>query len=753
MKFRERIANAIKGFVANPSQFFFGLTSLASNLRRRSVETDPVGNYAGWVYAAASKRAKRVGAIELELYQLARDGALNELEDHEILSLLHRANPAQSKYQFFFTLELFIIIWGSAPVYKDRAGTNKILNLWPLRPDLLRAITDSKGNVVKYDYTIGGMVQTLPAEDVILINEPNPKDLRQGYSALNAAALEVDADMAAAIWNKMLVENWAEPGGILTTEQKLSDAEFTRLEKTWNARKGSGDAARAAVLEKGLKYEAIGRSPKEMDLVEQRGAHRNAIVAILGVPMSIMTSEDVNLANAEVGERVFARDTIDPEMNLIISTLNEFLVPEYGDDLMLSYESPIPQDQTQDLALATGGTSGFFLTTNEKRELFNYAPLEGGDSIFVPLGYVPQIGDGKVDPYGSTDPAKSALPQGIKFVEMKVKKESHLSPKLKSIKRRIMARQHLRKAITGRIADGVRARIADAVKGAEEGKKLTIKIVGAREEARDGSVKAEVKEGENMDPRLKAERIDYLAKLTIAIAKGKAQYGAYFKTQEKEVLANLKEVGLPKAYRGKLSKKSIGNWVNQILFDAHDANNKIVELSSALYRDNITIGAAAVASLLGIDPSNILATPHVVDFIKDRSFLQLGVNDTTRDALRASLTEGVQKGEGLGEIRDRITGIYTDATGFRAETIARTEVGASQNFGRTAEMTNQKVEKKVWICIFSNSRDAHMDADGQVVDVRDSFSVGGESLDYPGDPAGSPENTINCQCSVSPTLG
>jgi uncharacterized protein with gpF-like domain len=176
-------------------------------------------------------------------------------------------------------------------------------------------------------------------------------------------------------------------------------------------------------------------------------------------------------------------------------------------------------------------------------------------------------------------------------------------------------------------------------------------------------------------------------------------------------------------------------------------------MTGDMYRDNITTGARAVASLLGIDASNVLATPFVVDFITDRSFLMMAVNKTTTDALRSTLVEGVAEGEDMGQIRDRITKVYDEAQDFRAETIARTEVGAAQNFGRDAEMKNQKVQKKRWISIFSNSRASHMAASEQVVEVGETFLVEGEELEYPGDPNGSPGNTINCQCSVSPTLG
>jgi hypothetical protein len=41
-------------------------------------------------------------------------------------------------------------------------------------------------------------------------------------------------------------------------------------------------------------------------------------------------------------------------------------------------------------------------------------------------------------------------------------------------------------------------------------------------------------------------------------------------------------------------------------------------------------------------------------------------------------------------------------------------------------------------------RPDHADAEGQIVGINESFYVGGEYLDYPGDDKGSPEQTINC---------
>lgn len=50
------------------------------------------------------------------------------------------------------------------------------------------------------------------------------------------------------------------------------------------------------------------------------------------------------------------------------------------------------------------------------------------------------------------------------------------------------------------------------------------------------------------------------------------------------------------------------------------------------------------------------------------------------------------------------------------------------------------------------TRDEHSEANGQVVGINEPFVVGGEQLMYPGDPAGSAWNTINCRCTTKTIL-
>lgn len=88
--------------------------------------------------------------------------------------------------------------------------------------------------------------------------------------------------------------------------------------------------------------------------------------------------------------------------------------------------------------------------------------------------------------------------------------------------------------------------------------------------------------------------------------------------------------------------------------------------------------------------------------------------------------------------------------------IARTETTTATNYATTLSAENSDFElEKTWISAQDNrtrrppkSRFDHYDMNGQKVDANRPFFVGGEELQYPGDPKGALGNTINCRCKL-----
>jgi SPP1 gp7 family putative phage head morphogenesis protein len=128
--------------------------------------------------------------------------------------------------------------------------------------------------------------------------------------------------------------------------------------------------------------------------------------------------------------------------------------------------------------------------------------------------------------------------------------------------------------------------------------------------------------------------------------------------------------------------------------------------------------------------------------------------DTLMQEVRATLAEGVTLNESLSQLTARVAEKLDEAEQGRALTIARTETLSAYNFaGVEAWRQSGDVEELEWLSARDEAvRPAHADADGEVAGINDGFDVDGETLEYPGDPNGSPENVINCRCVAIPVV-
>lgn len=163
---------------------------------------------------------------------------------------------------------------------------------------------------------------------------------------------------------------------------------------------------------------------------------------------------------------------------------------------------------------------------------------------------------------------------------------------------------------------------------------------------------------------------------------------------------------------------------------------------------------ALSATELGLTFTFDVHDPNVVRAMdKQLQRFATEVNDTTWDALKTSLAEGIAEGEGIGQLAERVDAVMLDRIKSSKETIARTEVTASSTIG-TQESWKQSgvVAGKEWIAALdSRTRETHIHAHGQIVGIDDDFTVGGATGTGPGMMSSAAES-VNCRCSIAPVL-
>lgn len=85
----------------------------------------------------------------------------------------------------------------------------------------------------------------------------------------------------------------------------------------------------------------------------------------------------------------------------------------------------------------------------------------------------------------------------------------------------------------------------------------------------------------------------------------------------------------------------------------------------------------------------------------------------------------------------------------QAERIARTESTAAYNAGTLNAFYEEDAGVKVWLSLIDDrTRESHLEATGQCVDISDYFSVGIASMEMPGDPSAPEEERVNCRCTM-----
>lgn len=116
---------------------------------------------------------------------------------------------------------------------------------------------------------------------------------------------------------------------------------------------------------------------------------------------------------------------------------------------------------------------------------------------------------------------------------------------------------------------------------------------------------------------------------------------------------------------------------------------------------------------------------------------------------RASMVEGLGQGETIPELANRVRAAVP-RTEPEARRVARTEVISASNGASIAQARSAGYPMtKTWQATEDGrTRPAHVIADGQTVPLDASFTVGGEQLDFPGDPRGRADNVINERCTL-----
>lgn len=604
--------------------------------------------YRSWVYSSAKKISDNVAGIldsNLRLFRRIGPGKSDEVEAHAVLDLLDRVNENMTRYDLLELLSLHLELAGEHFWWKVRSNSGQIVEIWPWLNPVHMGVLPGKDRLVEgYIYqTPSGERIPFERQDILHFKYTNPVNPYRGMSPVKAAELAVASDQQASKWNWRFFRQGAKPYLAMSVPGTLTQDQYDRVIKQWESRHmGEDNAHKLAIVESGTPQERteikeIGVKQKDMDFIEQRRMSKEEIYEIFGIPAGLVSSKDVNRATAEAHRAVFIEDTIIPKLRKIVSYLNEFLLPDFKDDrLFFDFDDPSPRNLEEDLSYYESGLKNGWLSPNEVRNEENLPPYEGGSQFFIPQNVV-SVG---------TEPKESkGLPR--KFNTKKL----------------------------GRTQQEV---IAEMTK--EELARYRKRKNGKEKEAdKKGKVTRSLAENEKAEIwRKKVIRTDEDEKNFARLLRKE------FSRQEEEVLKTVTK----KSYSEKGFEFNVAKEATRM----EDIFGPFVRIIIAKY------GAEALETLIP-DVTFSDSTARISRFLKEEGLkFAKEINKTTKVAIAENLRRGVEAGEGITKLKNRVRAVFSEASNVRAERIARTEVSRASNMG-TIEGWQQSglVKKKEWL--------------------------------------------------------
>ncbi len=665
---------------------------------------------------AVSRRAAKYLSGELGIARTkqnvqiaAEDDDFEIVDVHESIVIMDRPNRwVRSSTDFRFAQQYAKELTGNSYAAWV-AGENA---MYTLNPQFVSVIPDEDGDELIGSYTYGrdtaAAMELFPDE---ILHGTLYTDFRQPYygvSWLNAIIDTADLWIATEAYLRKTMRSSGRPDILLHFEGQYSPEQFNQTKRNFYARVrdimrgGRRSEDKGNIIVTG-EHEGrptaipLGTPPKDMASVEIANDAERTIGNAAGIPETVYRMSESNLASARTGEMVWKRDTIMPRCVREAEEMTEWLhanFPEAKDgEWFFAPENCVPADREADERVAIGGWQSGLIRRNEARTVLGYDPIEGdeGEVFFADTQPKQEAGSDPLAALFGTRPAQAAQqPQ-------------------------------------------TREALPEAVKAHDPGDEDDAKPVEPKQPDKPAPCGCGTKSG---TPWLASKAwkdalaVDEAPDLGDQVERSRESalklvnaYNDVFERMRDEIigLTEAAPMGLkganPRRYRTKDAIGDIlrawgiaqpGKWADSLFEDTQPLIEDEFYIVAGEQIEAIRAGASSevAESIPTGDPRDMVLQSdrgaQAAAKFADRYRRDMDqVIATLADDLARNISEGLEQGESLRQIQDRILNLYNaESEGVagtmsqrRAATIARTEVSRASTDGRIAGMAGSNVVK------------------------------------------------------------
>lgn len=336
-----------------------------------------------WVFADVQAIANEFSTSEL-IVKERRGDTLEDVDNHDLERIWESPNEHLGRSFVMSFWAWSYVLASKAYLYwvPDLTGT-ALMEVWPVPPWMIRPIPDKQQFISGYAFKSSQYADTIviPPDRITFSHSVNLFDVRDGMSFLVAAMTEINADLAASMWNlNFFDENNGVPDGLISLSKDALDPDVERVR--WELRDFFGGTKRGIAVARGgdLDYKPFGRTQKDMEFSQGREFASKVIGRTLGFPDGYW-SDLANRANAEQARRTMISGAVWPllvRLSEDMNTARRGVVQRwYGDMTRVEFKDIRPEDKESKRAELAAYAP--FVTVNELREMVGQEALEDDD--------------------------------------------------------------------------------------------------------------------------------------------------------------------------------------------------------------------------------------------------------------------------------------------------------------------------------------------------------------------------------------
>ena len=334
------------------------------------------------VYACLTLRANDVSKLPLHLEERQETPAgVVWRRINSRRAIIRKPNSYQTTTEFFRQWMLSLLIYGNAYIL-IRNNQYFVLDGWRVQPRVT---------------TQGELVYYIPSDDLIGINLPMVIPASQiihdkinplfhelcGVSPLYAVVLSASQSLTAQENSTQFFANGARPSGILSVPKKMTQEEADRLQERWERAYSGANQGRVAVLSGEVKYDKIGDSASDAQMVEQLELSTQVICEAFHVPPVKLGIEAPNNDSIEALNLQYYTNAIQADLSRIEKLLADKISISPTQRFRFDESELLRMDQESQVKVIHDGVKAGVMAPNEGRQRWNLPPVSGGETPFL----------------------------------------------------------------------------------------------------------------------------------------------------------------------------------------------------------------------------------------------------------------------------------------------------------------------------------------------------------------------------------